>query len=269
MDLIYVSPEDAAATVGQPQLGFYVGDRYKVATNAIGTLHAICARLASEDKSLRTFRRKLGFSQIAHKDLAPIVVECNTPDSFEVFAEAIKLLADMTTPLECLFASLNVERTDEGAHTMYELKQHLSDIKNLFLDPKIAKSVLNHMERLLNKGVDMSPNEKHLMVNCVTLLRNILHIPEEGPGPLSSGEASGGTTESPNSTNSGDGDGETPILDDFGVNEVPSKENSTSDADTTNAQNVRRQHQVLWNFFAHNLDSVIMNLIESNYFKMW
>lgn len=90
MDLIYVSPEDPAATIGQPQLGFYVGDRYKVATNAVGTLHSICARLDSEDKSLRTFRRKLGFSQIVHKDLAPIIVECNTPDTFEVFAATTK-----------------------------------------------------------------------------------------------------------------------------------------------------------------------------------
>ena len=90
----------------------------------------------------------------------------------------------MTTPLECLFASLDVERSDEGAHTMYELKQHLSDIKNVFLDPRIDKSVLNHMERILNKGVDMTMNEKHLLVNCLTLLRNLLHIPEEGPSPI-------------------------------------------------------------------------------------
>merc|ERR1719491_1883711 len=33
--------------------------------------------------------------------------------------------------------------------------------------------------------------------------------------------------------------------------------------------NVSRQHQVLWNLFAHNLDSVIMSLIESDHFKIW
>ena len=30
-----------------------------------------------------------------------------------------------------------------------------------------------------------------------------------------------------------------------------------------------RQHQILWNLFAHNLDSVIMSLIESCYLKNW
>ena len=39
---------------------------------------------------------------------------------------------------------------------------------------------------------------------------------------------------------------------------VPAKEQSS-----------RRQHQVLWNLFAHNLDSVIMSAIESKEFKMW
>ena len=90
MDWMYVAPEDSGVAVGLPQLGFHVGDRYKVATNATCTLHAISARLASEDKALRIFRRQLGFSQIVHKDLAPILMECNTPDSFEVFAAAIR-----------------------------------------------------------------------------------------------------------------------------------------------------------------------------------
>ena len=30
-----------------------------------------------------------------------------------------------------------------------------------------------------------------------------------------------------------------------------------------------RQHQILWNLFAHNLDSVIMGLIESEHLKNW
>ena len=53
--------------------------------------------------------------------------------------------------------------------------------------------------------------------------------------------------------NSGDGDtfvGDTAM--------VPAKEQSS-----------RRQHQVLWNLFAHNLDSVIMSAIDSKEFKMW
>ena len=72
------------------ELGFYVGDKYKIAVNASTTLLSICEKLKNEDRSLHTFRRKLGFSQIVHKDLAPIIVECQSPEHLEVFAAAIK-----------------------------------------------------------------------------------------------------------------------------------------------------------------------------------
>ena len=70
-----------------------------------------------------------------------------------VFFLFFRLMADLTTPLECLFANPNMEGTsEEGTYAIYELKQHLSDIKTVFLDPKIAKTVLTHMTRLLEKG---------------------------------------------------------------------------------------------------------------------
>ena len=91
-------------------------------------------------------------------------------------------MADLTTPLECLFACPNIEgNSEEGAYAIYELKQHLSDIKSVFLDPKFAKTILRHMTRILEKGdANMTMSEKHVLVNCVVLLRNILHIPDEG-----------------------------------------------------------------------------------------
>lgn len=90
MDWMYVAPEDSASHLGQHTLGFYVGDKYKIAADAKCTLLRMCAKLEAEDKSLRTFRRKLGFSQIAHKDLAPIIVESATEESWEVFSATVK-----------------------------------------------------------------------------------------------------------------------------------------------------------------------------------
>ena len=52
--------------------------------------------------------------------------------------------------------------------------------------------------------------------------------------------------------------GETPLMVNEGAKSGKKKES-----------NVSRQHQVLWNLFAHNLDSVIMSLIESDHFKIW
>ena len=115
-------------------------------------------------------------------------------------------MTELTTPLECLFATVDIERTEQGAQTLFELKHHLQDIKNVFLDPKISKSILNHMERILEKGEDMGTVEQMTLANSVTLMRNILHIPEsessrdtnstnsETSPDCTSGEANSGDT---------------------------------------------------------------------------
>merc|ERR1712083_1064522 len=125
---------------------------------------------------------------------------------------------------------------------------------------KISKTILTHMTRILEKGdTNMAIVDKHVLVNCVILLRNILHIPEDG----SKIRATNSDTTTTTTTNEETSSGETPLI----INEgVPGKNGSSKSSTTSN---VSRQHQVLWNLFAHNLDSVIMSLIESDHFKMW
>ncbi len=200
MDWMYVAPKDSSHEV--PQLGFYVGDKYKVASDAVATLESTCRKLQEEDKTLRTFRRKLGFLQIAQKDIGPMLIESGCEEAFEVFSSAIKLMVDLTTPLECLFAT-TVERSEEGAQTCFELKQQLSDTKNVFMDPRVSRSVLGQVERLLNVPSErLKDPDRMFLINCVTLLRNVLHIPETGSSSPDSTE----TTTSGGDANSGDGE---------------------------------------------------------------
>ena len=56
---------------------------------------------------------------------------------------------ELTTPFECLFAGLDFERNEDGAHMLFEHKQFLSDVKNVFLDSRIAKSIMTQLENLL------------------------------------------------------------------------------------------------------------------------
>ena len=94
---------------------------------------------------------------------------------------------DLTTPMECLFGGIYVDRSDEGSHVLYELVQHLSDTKNIFLDPRLSKSILTQMERLLSKETEeMALTEKHCLLNCITLLRNVLHIPDNSESSTNS-----------------------------------------------------------------------------------
>jgi hypothetical protein len=46
--------------------------------------------LEEEDKSLRSYRRLLGFSEVVRKDLTPLIVEYEGPGAIEVFDAAIK-----------------------------------------------------------------------------------------------------------------------------------------------------------------------------------
>ena len=59
-----------------------------MAGNARTTLEQMNRRLSEEDRTLRTFRRSLGFTQVLQKDLAPILVEVK--EEREVFLAAIK-----------------------------------------------------------------------------------------------------------------------------------------------------------------------------------
>ena len=86
MDWMYFTPERVAATY-EP-LGHFIGDDYKIAHNAQETLEMLNRRLLDENKTLRTFRRSLGFSQIITKDLAPILLA--TKDEEDVFMACVR-----------------------------------------------------------------------------------------------------------------------------------------------------------------------------------
>ena len=86
-----------------------------------------------------------------------------------------------------LFYSEYLEKPNELFVIHSEIKQHHSDIKDAFADPKMVKIVLNYLDFLLEKSnsaeavktMQMADHEKILDVikMTVTLVRNILHIP--------------------------------------------------------------------------------------------
>ena len=108
---------------------------------------------------------------------------------------------ELTTPFECLFAGLDFERNEDGATMLFEHKQFLSDVKNVFLDSRIAKSIMTQLENLLENddtSTDLKTHEKHCIVNSITLIRNVLHIPEPDKTPDSNSEnTNSATTEEP------------------------------------------------------------------------
>lgn len=42
-------------------------------------------------------------------------------------------------------------QTQEGQQTVYELQQHMNEVKNVFMDPKLTKNILHVTDKTLQE----------------------------------------------------------------------------------------------------------------------
>ncbi|XP_068151908.1 protein timeless [Drosophila tropicalis] len=172
MDWLLTTPQLHSAFAS---LGSLEGDTYVVSPNALAILEEINYKLTYEDQTLRTFRRAIGFGQNVRSDLIPLLE--NAKDD-AVLESVIRILVNLTVPVECLFSVDVMYRTEVGRHTIFELNKLLYTSKEAFTDPKSTKSVVEYMKHILESETKLSPHKCDQINNCLLLLRNILHIPE-------------------------------------------------------------------------------------------
>lgn len=156
-------------------LGKMEGDTYLVSEECMASLEEINTKLSMEDHTLRTYRRAIGFGQNLKKDILPILVNTKDPQILDC---AIRLLVNLTIPIECLLSVDVMSRTEIGRHTIYELNRLLITSKEVFADSKASKAVIDRMKVILETDHKLSPEQCESVNNCLLLLRNILHIPE-------------------------------------------------------------------------------------------
>ncbi|XP_053697294.1 protein timeless isoform X5 [Sabethes cyaneus] len=156
-------------------LGSFVDDIYLVNDDCQATLEEIICKLTLEDSTLRTFRRAIGFGQNVKNDIIPLLVHANDP---KIIDTTIRLLVNLTVPVECLLAVDSVSATEIGRHTVFELNKLLITSKEVFVDLKTTKAVIDHMKCLLDTDGKLSVDSCDSINNCLLLLRNILHVPE-------------------------------------------------------------------------------------------
>lgn len=156
-------------------LGSFVDDVYLVNDDALRSLEEIICKLALEDTSLRTFRRAIGFGQNVKNDILPLLV--NTKET-EIIDTTIRLLVNLTVPIECLLPVELFSKSEIGCHTIFELNKLLLTCKEAFVEWKTTKAVVDHMKFTLEKDPKLSIDNCNSINNCLLLLRNILHIPE-------------------------------------------------------------------------------------------
>lgn len=90
----------------------------------------------------------------------------------------IRILENLTIPVECLFSIEILMHTNVGRHTINELNALLAACKESFTDVRAIRAVVDHMRNILKKDSKLSFEQCDSVNNCLLLLRNILHIPE-------------------------------------------------------------------------------------------
>jgi timeless protein len=156
-------------------LGQQVGDNYIIHSETSQVLDNINKRLNEEDKNMRTYRRALAFSQMIQKDLVPILV--NSIQNLEVFDAVIRLMVNLTVPVECLCSMEILNKSDVGRQTVFELSNSLLKTKEVFRDSRTTRVIMERLSRYATKD-KISAMEVTLVNNCLLLIRNILHIPD-------------------------------------------------------------------------------------------
>ncbi|CAD0196198.1 unnamed protein product [Chrysodeixis includens] len=159
-------------------LGLLHADGYHINENCNAALETILQNIITEDKYLRTYRRSISFGQNIKKDLIPLLIHAKEDTTIELL---IRILVNLTIPIECLLSVDVISRNDFGRHTIFEINNLLSSTKVAFTDQRATKVVID----FLKKNVDFEQKTKLSKEQCTNisnsllLLRNILHIPEE------------------------------------------------------------------------------------------
>nr|AAF66996.1 timeless [Antheraea pernyi] len=159
-------------------LGFIHADGYHVNENCNSALETILHNILTEDKYLRTFRRNISFGQNIKKDFIPLLIHAKEDKTIELL---IKILVNLTIPIECLLCVEVISKNDFGRHTIFEINNLLSTTKAAFTDHRATKVVIDFLKKNGNceQKSELSAEQCTNISNSLLLLRNILHIPED------------------------------------------------------------------------------------------
>ncbi|XP_063701363.1 protein timeless isoform X2 [Culicoides brevitarsis] len=156
-------------------LGEMQNDRYVVNEDCSNVLREIIYKLSVEDHTLRTYRRAIGFGHNIKNDLIPLLINAYDGDIVDL---TIRLLVNLTVPIECVLSVDVMSRSEVGRHTIFELNHLLISAKQAFAEPHSTKAVIERMTNILESDTKLSLEQCDNINNCLLLLRNVLHISE-------------------------------------------------------------------------------------------
>ncbi|CAG9863160.1 unnamed protein product [Phyllotreta striolata] len=166
------------------------GDTITINEDCLAILEKIFLKLIGEDATLRTFRRAIGFGQNIRKNLIPLLLyvkdDTKITNATKIIDTIVKILVNLTIPVEYLLPVEAMSRTEVEKHTIFELNNLLTSSKEAFTDSKSTKALLEHMKFIVESYSELNSEQCDSINNCLLLLRNILHVPEH-KAPSSNG----------------------------------------------------------------------------------
>lgn len=129
---------------------------------------------------MRTYRRSISFGQNVKKDLIPLLIHTKDDKTIELL---IRILVNLTIPIECLLSVDEISKNDFGRHTIFEINNLLATTKMAFTDQRATKVVIDFLKKNfdLEQKTMLTIEQCTNISNSLLLLRNILHIPEKTP----------------------------------------------------------------------------------------
>lgn len=90
----------------------------------------------------------------------------------------MRLLVNLTLPIECLYSVDLMSRTEAGRNNILEISNMLAVTKRSFANIRAVKAVVDYLRSIREQDTRLSPEQCQNINNCLILLRNVLHIPD-------------------------------------------------------------------------------------------
>nr|XP_040582211.1 protein timeless homolog [Lepeophtheirus salmonis] len=207
------------------ELGYFMGDKYYLSDDAQEKLENTYLKLCDSASSKKT-RQMIMFRNFIDTDIIP-VISAHVEDNLFIYEAMIKVLSELTIPFED-YIDVFIKSNDSRLYR-YELINFLDEVKNRFTNTLLLRKIITPAQYILKEDLPFRKKESNIIEHLFRLVANILSIPE--PSNAISAQS------------------------------VSSISHSTTTVSSSQSQ---RQNQIIWNFFAADLDKFILLAIEED-----
>ncbi|XP_063428771.1 protein timeless-like isoform X2 [Mytilus trossulus] len=154
-------------------LGYLEDGEYITSDDCEDTLIELLKNLQEENPIQRAYRRQLCFSRIIELDIIPLIKYVR--DQPEIFSAAIRLLASLIQPVECLILGIPVDVT---LPWVPDVKRMLFTTRKLCNDKDLIQAIVTEIMTVItdHDGQPMPEETCDFINKCLLVFRNLLYI---------------------------------------------------------------------------------------------